>query len=316
MAAGNAPDSCQKLSIDLKQEVSVDPRITGLGDCDELDIKYIASRETYFISFPWKITDEPERQLFTLRVDPCIWRQQVTEPCTNILWPACCGATLPFQYWNGTMKYRVQIVASAFHRGRMAIVYDPISTPNPREDNVNYTQIVDIASCRDFTVSVAPKQEITLMSHLKPGANPIADVYSFGALLPARSYGNGTLTFYVLNDLTIPNSDSTIDNDISVNVFVSAGDDFETFVPGPDFADYHIIPNSTATLPGPVQEGDAYAPQEQVLGSVNSPKPNRNLVYSGEQVMSFRMYLKRFFSLEKSCIWCYCSRCRYAVNWF
>eukprot|EP00481_Brizalina_sp_1-RS-2013_P000596 TRINITY_DN1526_c0_g1_i1.p1 TRINITY_DN1526_c0_g1~~TRINITY_DN1526_c0_g1_i1.p1 ORF type:complete len:367 (-),score=41.70 TRINITY_DN1526_c0_g1_i1:418-1518(-) len=42
-------------------------------------------------------------------------------------------------------------------------------------------------------------------------------------------YGNGILSVYVVNNLTVPND--TIDNNISVNVFVSAGDDFEVAQP-------------------------------------------------------------------------------------
>lgn len=71
-AVTNGADSSQKLTIDGKAELSVDPRIVGLGSTDELELKYIASRESYLTSFDWNLTTSSETLLWNCRVDPCV----------------------------------------------------------------------------------------------------------------------------------------------------------------------------------------------------------------------------------------------------
>ena len=64
------------------------------------------------------------------------------------------------------------------------------------------------------------------MRHLDPGIDSVTEGYSttdYASTL--NGLCNGVISVRVLNELTIPNS--TIDNDISINVYVSAGDDFE-----------------------------------------------------------------------------------------
>jgi hypothetical protein len=128
----------------------------------------------------------------------------------------------------------MQIVASAFHRGRLAVVYDPQGSVATREDNVQYTHIIDIATCRDVTFKVGPNQEKTMLLYLPPEpGNQTLDI-STTPLSPA-AYGNGTITVYVLNELTLPNVATGTPNIININYFVSV-DDLDVFVPSDNYA--------------------------------------------------------------------------------
>jgi hypothetical protein len=294
-AVTNGADSSLKLTMDGKQELSVDPRIVGLGSQDELDIKYIASRESYLTSFDWGQTTAAETLLWNSRVDPCICDRATVSGKTTYFFPAMCGAALPFKYWNGSLKFRFQVVASAFHRGRLAIVYDPQSTASTREDNVAYTQIVDIATSRDFTVTIGANQDKTMIARLDPdGAT------SFGTSpLGSSSLGNGTIAVYVLNELSLPSADTTVNNDIKVNVFVCADNDIEFFMPEDKFTEFVIKPQSgkdegSTINPDEVQVSEDYDPDEKKL-AVSTPINLRNLVYAGEQILSFRQLLKRYY---------------------
>lgn len=227
MANTNVGDSSVKLTLDAKQELTIDPRTFGLGGMDEMSVKSIACRESYLTSFPWAKSAITETLLWNTEVSPVLWSMNSTE----IHMPACCFAALPFKFWRGVMKFRFQIVASAFHKGRLKITYDP-SYPFSNEYNTNYTHIIDLAKERDFTVDIGWGHERSMVGHRSPGfsAVPYREI-PIGA--DPLNEGNGILSVYVVNDLTTPNS--TANNDVAVNVFVSAGDNFEVY--DPDAAD-------------------------------------------------------------------------------
>jgi len=246
MVNANAHDTATKLTYDVKQELSIDPRTFGLGSADEMTIKSIVTRESYLTQFPWTVAAATETLLWNTEVTPVVW-SEVNTGVDEIHLPACAFATLPFRNWRGTMKYRFQVVASSFHKGRIKIVFDP-SYPATNEYNTNYTYIIDLAKERDFTVEVGWGQQFSFLKHRSPAFDnpPFSETK-----LPAdpAEAANGILSVYVVNELTVPNS--TTNNDIAVNVFVSAGDDFE--VANPD--DYHIKQLSWfAPQAGPMEE--------------------------------------------------------------
>lgn len=302
LAMTNTGDGPSKMSVDAKQELSIDPRIAGLNGVDSLNIKEIAKRESYLTTFSWNIGTAPETLLWNARVDPCIWAQN-SGPPTTYHFPACAMAALPFKYWTGTMKFRFQIVCSAFHKGRLKVVYDP-NYFKSNEYNTNYLSIIDIADKTDFTVEIANGQPITLLEHVKPGKESISTMYSTTPYTAPPSYprSNGVVGVFVVNELTTPNSVQS--NDIEINVFVSMGDDFEVFVPDDHFQYFTCKPT---LQPQSGYEGklvsesqnteEPSAPQQmhaEILGPTMSDNSDINKVYTGECITSFRTMLKRY----------------------
>jgi hypothetical protein len=297
-------DTTNKMTFTSSQEVSMDPRILGLSDRDEMNIKDIASRESFLVTSGWTLNEPVGDIVASFRVTPNLHNQFFVAAAggvpahTALLFPACCGAVLPFTFWNGTFKIRMQIVASAFHRGRLAVVYDPQGSVATREDNVQYTHIIDIATCRDVTFKVGPNQEKTMLRYLPPEpGNQTFDI-STTPLSPA-AYGNGTITVYVLNELTLPNVATGTPNIININYFVSI-DDLDVFVPSDNYADYLIAPQSTgvsmsAQSEDLVEESDAYHEQALSLDQDLSVSNKRHLVYCGEKILSFKNMLNRYY---------------------
>jgi hypothetical protein len=295
-------DSVNKLTFTDKQKVSIDSRIIGLDGVDEMNVKYMAGRETWLTGFNWTQSAITGDLLWNLRVTPALYRTiaEVGPPAaTRLALTASCGAVLPFQYWHGTFKVRLQFVTSAFHRGRVAVVYDPHSTTTVREDNTTYTQIVDISQCRDVTFTVGPNQDRAMIPYSIPGSAG-ADVIFSTAALSNSALSNGTISIYVLNDLSLPSALSTVNNSIGVNVFTSMGEDFRVFNPSPNYSLYSIHPQSTNVdvsteivdiVPTGSEAGSMIIPIETT--SQNSSK--LNLVFSGEEIHSFRVMLKRYY---------------------
>lgn len=307
LATTTVPDVIQKLSVDDKQELSIDPRIAGIGNTDSLNIREIARRESYLTTFTWSIGTAPETLLWNGRVTPVTWAESSLTP-VSFHFPACCMAAMPFKYWTGSMNFRFQIVASAFHKGRIKIVYDP-NFLSSNEYNTNYLEVVDISEKSDFTITVGNGQNFSLLEHANPGLDSSTEVYST-TLYTSRSAGNGVLGVYVVNELTTPNS--TVNNDVEVNVFVSAGEDFEVFVPDDKFQNFVAKPQAgmasdvqrtsvqagtSVTIPESFGTDEPDAPQQEQSTQVGPGLTNHEMlgrVYTGESIQSFRMLLKRY----------------------
>lgn len=332
MVNTNAEDTSTKLSTDIKQELTIDSRVAGLGNTDEMVISSIASRESFLTRFNWGTTSNTEELLFSMLVDPGVHTQLnsgLLSPEYHL--PACAFAVMPFKYWRGSMDYRFQIVSSNYHKGRIKIVYEPFDfAAVTAEYNTNYTYVLDIAETKDFTVKIGWGQTEGFRKHSPLGADPSSVFRGDGVNVtyaPDDFIGNGILNVYVVNELTIPNS--LVNNDIQVNVFVSACDDFE--VAAPDMSELQTasyLPPPTATRAGATQavvpEKPARKPRRQTLqpqGGIeeagdkdSTPEPSTPMhedvqltmastptqsdntlsVYFGESIQSFRAIIKRY----------------------
>lgn len=298
LATTTTPDSVQKLTVDDKQELSIDPRIAGLGDTDSLDINHIAMRETFIGKYPWLVSDTTEKILFQASVQP-------TYSVSNAILggyylPAITAAAAPFEKWTGSIRYRFQIVCSSFHKGRVRVVYDPDTPTVDPDQNVQYSEVIDIAERMDFTITVANAQEKTWLTRHRLNT-PESSLFFGGSLVAASDVGNGYLSLVVLNPLTVPSSDTP--QDIEINVFVSAGEDFEVTEPGEEFARYTFGAQSgvesMVASPTTVDASDLNAPfrdpkTETSLGHDKVDLDDEYKVFYGEAIKSFRPLLKRY----------------------
>lgn len=307
LAPTTTPDGSRKLTVDDKQELTIDPRISGINSADPMAIKEIAKRESFTTQFTWAQSAVPEDFLFNMRVDPCMFSQNVGIS-TEYFLTASAAASVPFKYWTGSMRIRLQFVCSAYHRGRVKIVYDPNWIDNsPGTYNTNFVHIVDLAEKQDFTIEIGPGQNTTLMEHNKPGIASSSDLYSGFTEFNTSGPGNGVIGVYCVNELTTPNS--LVNNDIQVNVFVSMGDDFEVFVPDDHFQSLvwdRLFPQSGEIfLPqsGEVADPTEHTVQEEdkpqqtesdTLGASTIQTKDLNLVFTGESIFTFRQMIKRF----------------------
>jgi hypothetical protein len=266
LANTTVPDVVQKLSVDDKQELTIDQNAAGYGKDDPLSIKSIAMRESYLTTFDWEMQTSAEGEtnspttglLWNCRVDPTVFA--TTNAGTGFLFPACCAAAMPFTFWTGTMKFRFQIVCSSFHKGRIKVVFDPNFLAS-NEYNTNYQKVIDIAEEQDVTVDFGIGKTTNLLPHGKPGITPVGSMYNTTPLTYDDQLGNGVVSVFVVNELTSPNT--TANNDIQINVFVSMGDDFEVFVPDAHFQQFLFA--ATPIIP--------IAEEEKVDTSKSTPLP-------------------------------------------
>jgi hypothetical protein len=290
-ALTNAKDDCHKLTVDGKQELSIDPRLAGLNSTDELSINFLAGKESYYESFDWTTTAAPETPLFAEIVDPGI--NQKTGTPTEYYLPAMAFASLPFKYWRGSIKFRFVVVASKYHRGRLKIVYDPVKHNVAPDYNEAYTTIVDIAETKDFTVTCGWGQTTSYRQ-----VKPIDDVHTASSYTSGiggtEYFGNGSLSVYVVNELCHPDTSC----DVEVKVFVSAGEDFEVAKPDSTYLKQIRFSETGAEELLKPQSGEEIVIDDRkhlnTHGVITDLDDKTNLVYFGESIRSFRSLLKRY----------------------
>jgi hypothetical protein len=300
-AVTNVINDSAKLSVDVKQELSIDPRTVGLSAVDEMTIQNIATRESYLAEFDWDVGTSVETLLWQAVVDPSLHRQMSSEKHFTAL----AFATMPFKYWRGSLRFRFMVVCSAYHKGRLKIVYDPEGGIGTAEYNTAYTTLVDISNETDFTIDVGWGQATSWREHRGLSGNTLLTTSvndPLGYTASSVQYGNGTISVYVVNELTVPNT--TTNNDIQVNVFVSALDDYEVSVPTEQYIQELRLTKDDALV---VPQAEEYAaaeseptvvPTDPVTISTMANKIPINdpssLIHFGEAIGSLRQLLKRY----------------------
>jgi hypothetical protein len=330
LANTSITDAAQKLTFDPKQELAIDPGITGYGGGDDMTISAISSTESYFTRANWSRTMTSDTLIFQTAVSPSVlsWVQGDIKEEIHTTPIFHCSA--PFQYWRGSITYRFSVACSNFHRGRLRIVYDPIDnlTPSsPPDFSTNYQRVVDISDTKDFEITIPWNQnvafrEIDQYTSYNPALKytPTPDTtgnFTVGPINDAPLYQNGYLSIYVLNELTVPNDSDS--NDPEINCFLRAGEDFELACPtSRTIENYSFFPrdggDTLLKLPAENQplpiiselqsdSGRADAQAGEGVMILDTPGTVRhldhtNLVYFGETIKSFRDLLKRYQFLD------------------
>lgn len=282
-------DYSVKLSVDSKQELSVDSRTVGLNGKDEMTIKSIATREAYYTHFSWPAATTQETLLFTSRVSPNLFGINGTEFHTLPV----CFASLPFYYWTGSITFRMMIVATRFHRGRLKIVYDPGTiTTTTVEDNLAFTKIIDIEDQHDFSFTVNWSQDKAYCRVKGLSSTPS---FSTTAVLPVdRTYSNGVFSVYVVNELTAP---ALAPTNVDILLFAKAGDDIQFSVPtSTNTYTLSYFPTPPLTVQSGELWDNAPAASEEIepIGSKIPLPLTINHQHFGETIVSFRTLLRRY----------------------
>lgn len=283
-------DTLEKVSLDPKQELTIDPRTVGLDSTDQMTVNTIVSRRSFLTTFNWSETDAPGKMLFNSRVTPAMSRVDGT----TIYPTALAFGSMPFKYWSGSLIFTFKIVATKYHKGRIVIHYDPfdntIANVPSSTYSTSFSQTVDITENEEVEIEI-PWAQMELYRILI--TNFGVQYYSDSAVLTPNLNDNGLLSVSVLNELT--SSDDT--SPIQIAVFVRAGDDFQLRVPvGDRIKNY--VPFGANTEETMSSSGDFVAqssgPKSIVHKSADSYNDDADHVVFGDPVHSFRSLLKRY----------------------
>jgi len=287
-------DTCFKLTLDPKQELSVDQTLGGVEE-DQMMIAEIAKRESFLTTFTWSDDNVAMTTLlWKCLVSPILFQsaqwtdsglQAMVQP-TSLMF-----AAQPFQSWRGKIKFRFEIVCSKFHRGKILFKYDPnvamngLISSNTTKLNQQNTVILDIQDTQDITFEVDwahVRNWAQVPQNFASDALPCnTENFSADYSVYDANECNGFIEVRPLNELVQPTSTSTV----AVNVFVSC-DDLVVNRPSTALLPYKRAVNFT-------ESSDITT--EEVINH-NDSKINEKIFldHYGERVFSFRSLLKRY----------------------
>jgi hypothetical protein len=287
----------ERLCLDPKNELSIDPKIVGLDSVDELSMSHLVQRESYLTTLTWNTSDSTDTMLFASAVSPQMYDTDAASVPKTYMTPMCWLA-YNFHNWKGDVIFRFRFIASQYHKGRVRVSFDPtgdvITNINSVPDSMTtvYTEVIDLGKDTDVEIRVPYTQA---QAWLNIGSNPSgANIRwrnsTVATKLSTDGLDNGMINMRVLTALTAPVGTSSV----NVLVFVRGADNMEFANPNCYFADgtknFSWLPPQSLVKSEPVEEGDK---QQLVAGVIHSPSPERYLVNFGEAVQNLRQVLRR-----------------------
>lgn len=277
----------QKLALDPKTELSIDPTPFGVKGEDQLALSYLKTRESYFGTTLWSTTDVVGDLLLSTRVTPdlkisedivglasaVVGKRTYMTPLSHI------GAL--FENWRGSIKFRFKVIGTKYHKGRLKICFDPlhdISVDNI-DTNLAYSHIMDLGESGEVTITVPYHQAL---GWLRVDTNSSLSNWDISGLAPRAGSDNGSISIRVYTALEAP-----VSSVVRVLAFVSAGDDFEFANPSGS-----LVSEGTAKLPSlfALQSEDI---QNVHFGTPVNPDEERYGLNFGESIHSLRKLMHR-----------------------
>lgn len=281
-------DTSVKVTLDPLQEVTVDPIAMGLSDPrDQMSYAYLMKIPTLLGRYTWAVGTAEGTTLCTHNVTPARTPCSPSNTFPTTFYPSPLNALAHgHRYWVGTLKYRIEVICSAYHKGRIQVRYIPnglgtlLSTPIPGFGLPNaQTFIMDLSVDHKKEFTIGWCQEVP-----NRVSAPMISSTDAGAPMNA-SLCNGLFTVEILTKLTAPATVAPV----KVLIFMEGTDQLR-------FIEPTNIYYSQVQIQGGQSEvvstgGDLVS--VHFGGPYNLPS-NYSQVIHGEQCVSLRSLLKRF----------------------
>lgn len=260
LASSEIGQPIEKLALDPKNEVTIDPKIVGCCSEDEMTIDSIVARESWFYTISWSQADPVDTRLFAMRIMPNIVRLDGLGTGKVVQSTPLAYIGRLFRFWKGDIVLRFRFICTKFHRGRVRITWDPVGDIQSTSDTntVAFNRIVDISSESDIEIKIPYTQAV---GWCKRTSSYLTQQFGTSTGQHVEGEDNGTLTMRIFTSLTAPVATGNIKVLVSVR-----GENME--FAGPD-----NLPNTLAAYA--VQSGREVSSRYNGTGkvSVTESKP-------------------------------------------
>jgi hypothetical protein len=314
IALTNTADTSQKLAFDANQEITVDSRVIGSDGKDEMCFASINQRWWWCGKAPWTpssstgnltsygfLASSPNL-LYRCLVSPTMWRRfQTNHSASRHAWQLNPAGYLAntFNFWRGSVTYRIQVIASKFHTGRIKIQFDPHSgDENASEVETRYTWILDLSEASEIDVTIPYTAFRSYLDRQNLAEYGLQDPeYSNTSVATTKINFNenthmGFLSISIVNHLVSPNG---IAGKVNLSIWQRCENDTEYQVPATEWHN-NIIRATGASETEEEAKGDELLNTSAQIVDMwpTSPCPDRTAVWFGERVLSVRALLKRY----------------------
>jgi hypothetical protein len=266
-------DLGQRITLDPKQELIVDPRVGGIAE-DELSISSIAGRQSYFTNFTWTLSAASASPLFKMPIYPGLVNQEGLS--TEFQQPTALAMTCePFSYWRGKVAIRFDVICTQYHRGKLAFVFEPNVGQNVLIDSTGLT----LNKQHVFVLDLQESQTIELCfdwAAARAWLSCGGYILWNGGVAANQEQFNGYVSVFPMTKLQSPDA-----GDIFVNVYVSGKE-----------MHYNYFSSELPTLSWESEQIDDYTCI--TINPTGSSEDHIHDFHFGEGIASFRSLLKRF----------------------
>lgn len=284
LASSAISEPINKLSLQPKQEVSIDSSMLGDPFSDQLHIANFCQRESFLCGALWTTTSSEDAILFTSAVTPELYEKSSGTNYSLYNTPMAHLSRL-FSYWRGDIIFRFKVIKTQYHRGRLNICWDAgVTTANlmPGYGNPSVMNMVfDLEDADEIEVRVPYMGSYPFFLLADSNENaPVGGPYWSNGPAPTfpAPESNGIIQLRVINRLTAPEASS----DVDILVFVRAAENIE-------FAAPRDLPNTLTSLV--LQSDKQYVTQD--FGNPSVSHPDTYLEVFGEKIVSLRELLHR-----------------------
>jgi hypothetical protein len=301
LASSEIGTPVQKLTLDPKQELSIDPTMHGIPNVDEMVIENIIKKKSALIMDGWSTSDAVGTVLFNARVSPMLFQRvaivdgNAVERAYRVYHTPMSYLGMMFTHWRGDIVFEIEVICTKFHKGRLKISWDPIGETGTAalDENTVFTTILDIGENNKALFRVPFHQAFAWCRT----RGITADNWTPGnALGFTESFDNGLFIISVLTPLMSPVSPQNIGVKISA---YSASVEFAN--PRACLAENtgQSPPSFFAVQSADIQDVEA---SMVTFGDEGRDHPQRYALNFGEKIVSLRTLLHRYSLYDISSI--------------
>lgn len=237
LANYDSPDTCEVLALSGSAEHTLGGQELSCSGEDEMMLSRLAARPSYIISTTWSSLEPRGTFLFGSIVTPqqanvSYYTKSPTTsppatfaPVRQLTQTPCAFASSFGRFWKCTMVYKITVVASPYHQGRLRIYTDPrayyLPTPNgagapPIQYNVVNSTILNLAETHEVTLEIPWVNNYDML--------PLQDMFTVNTFTDSDTFGlrvaalagqnlqlcNGIVVCEVLSKLTAPVDGSVV----------------------------------------------------------------------------------------------------------
>lgn len=210
-------------TYDLRLQRADTPHPLRYTDADFTQ-RDVVQRYGYVRTLEWPASTPSGSQLFAFPAEPMMdkgmYRSVPGDKMESYVLPPVAYVSNLFQYWRGSLKLRLDFVATKFHTGRLLLTYVP-------GDYQADLQLSHVKASTSVVFDLKESQQCNFVIPYMADKQYWPRKYEIHKL-DAMSYSPGYVYIFVINKLI---SMDTIPNVVPINMYIAGAEDFECIIP-------------------------------------------------------------------------------------
>lgn len=285
LASAFIGEPVEKLTLDPKNELTVDPRTVGLDGTDELAISNIVERESFLTQTLIDGSMTAGTVVMSAGVAPFLWDIVDNGLDTEAVYSTPMGHLQHlFNHWHGDLIFTFQFIHTKFHKGRLRITWDPSAdiVTNSDTTTTSITKIIDLGQSDKVELRVPYLQATPWLDCRKDlVSTPLFSPNTISSTITDHNISgatNGTISVRVLNPITGPASPTYV----GIVMYVRAAENFRFGNPRSELPQHSVYE---------VQSSEVI--KLTTLDTSSELDKFKSLICMGEDIRSLRTLLRR-----------------------